>query len=304
MRRYLIVTFAFVLLGCQPETENAATHNVDDSTVAKTDVTARQESSLEAVLAAQPDEVKARYKYRHPKETIELFGIVPGMTVVEGLPGRGWYTKILLNYLGADGRLIGADYSMDMWPLFPFGTEAFVAEKATWIDRFKSDAASWSGDDAAAVDAFVFGSMPDALAASADIVFFPRVLHNLANFQNAGKGDFLDIALADAYAVLKPGGVFGVVQHEAHDDMSDEFADGTHGYLKKAWVIEQVENAGFEFVADSDINKNPKDLPSEDDVVWRLPPSYSGAEEDMEKRAVLDTIGESNRMTLKFRKPE
>ena len=304
MLRYLIATFAFVLLGCQPATENAGTPSVDDPTMANTDVSAGPQNSLEAFLEAQPDEVKARYKDRHPKETIEFFGIAPGMTVVEGLPGRGWYTKILLNYLGDDGRLIGADYSMDMWPLFFFGTEAFLAEKATWIDKFKDDAASWSGDDAAAVDAFVFGSMPDSLAGSADVVFFPRVLHNLANFQNAGKGDFLDIALADVYAVLKPGGVFGVVQHEARDDMSDAFADGTRGYLKKGWVIAQVEKAGFEFVAESDINQNPKDLPSEEDIVWRLPPSYTGVDEDMEKRAALDTIGESNRMTLKFRKPE
>ena len=63
---------------------------------------------LAAVLAAQPDEAKARYEYRHPQETIEFFGIEPGMTVVEGLPGGGWYSKILLPYLGSDGHLVGA----------------------------------------------------------------------------------------------------------------------------------------------------------------------------------------------------
>ena len=259
--------------------------------------------TLEAVLAAQPEEARERYAHRHPQETIEFIGIEPGMTVVEGLPGGGWYTKILVNYLGSDGRLIGANYAMDMWPLFPFGTEEFVAEMETWIDRFKTDATGWGGGDGAEVDAFYFGSMPESLHGTADVVFFPRVLHNLANFQNAGEGPYLDTALADAFNALKPGGVFGVVQHEARDSMSDEFADGSHGYLKKSFVIEQAEKAGFEFVAESAVNENPRDLPGEEDIVWRLPPSYAVAGDDAEKRAAASAIGESNRMTLKFRKP-
>ena len=68
---------------------------------------------LDAILAAQPDEVQARYKYRHPKETLEFFGIEPGMTVVEALPGGGWYTKILLPYVGSDGKVIGAEEDID-----------------------------------------------------------------------------------------------------------------------------------------------------------------------------------------------
>src|SRR5512134_710260 len=75
---------------------------------------------LAAVLAAQPPEVQARYQWRHPRETLEFFGIAPGMTVVEALPGGGWYTKILLPYLGPQGSYIGADYAADMWPLFGF----------------------------------------------------------------------------------------------------------------------------------------------------------------------------------------
>src|SRR5688572_12416627 len=73
---------------------------------------------LEAVLAAQPDEVKARYPHRHPKETLEFFGVVPGMTVVDTLPGDVWYTGLLLDYLGADGKVIAADYSPEMWTKF------------------------------------------------------------------------------------------------------------------------------------------------------------------------------------------
>ena len=86
--------------------------------------------------------------------------------------------------------------------------------------------------------------------------------------------------------------------------MSDEFADGSHGYLKKSFVIAAAEAAGFEFVAESDVNANPKDQPSEDDIVWRLPPSLRTSQDDPELRAELEAVGESNRMTLKFRKPD
>ncbi|MDH3275860.1 MAG: methyltransferase, partial [Gammaproteobacteria bacterium] len=82
-----------------------------------------------------------------------------------------------------------------------------------------------------------------------------------------------------------------------------EFADGNHGYLKKSFVIAVAEKAGFEFVAESNINENPKDQPSEEDIVWRLPPSFGTSRDNPELKAEMEAIGESNRMTLKFRKP-
>lgn len=300
MKRFIALLALVTLVGCQPA-EKAA-DPAPDTTAAP--VAVSSSDALDAALAAQPDEVRARYSQRHPKETIEFFGIKPGMTVVEGLPGGGWYSKVLLNYLGSEGCLIGANYAMDMWKLFFFASDEYMAKMAVWIDTFKADAKNWGGENGASVEAFYFGSMPESFTGTADVVFFPRVLHNLANFQNAGNGAYLDQALADMYAILKPGGVFGVVQHEARDSMSDEFANGTHGYLKKAWLIEQIEGAGFEFVAESAINENPLDQPTETDIVWRLPPSYNGIEENAEQRKVVDAIGESNRMTLKFRKPK
>ena len=258
---------------------------------------------LAAVLAAQPDDVRARYEYRHPQETIEFFGIEPGMTVVEGLPGRGWYTKILLPYLGADGHLVGANYPLDLWPNFPFANEAFMAEMSQWLETWPADAEEWRGEDGASISAFWFGSMPGDMAGAADVVFLVRALHNLARFQDEGVSDFLDAALADAYDVLKPGGVLGIVQHEARPDMPDTWANGANGYLKKQFVIDQAVAAGFEFVGESDINANPTDQPTTDDIVWRLPPSLATSREDPELKAKYEAVGESNRMTLKFRKP-
>ena len=77
-----------------------------------------------------------------------------------------------------------------------------------------------------------------------------------------------------------------------------------NGYLKKQFVIDRVTAAGFELVDEADFNANPKDQPTTDDFVWRLPPSLVTSGEDEDLRAQLTAVGESNRMTLKFRKPE
>jgi predicted methyltransferase len=257
---------------------------------------------LAAVLDSQPEEVRARYAWRHPQETLEFFGIAPGMTVVEVLPGGGWYSRLLLPYLGPQGWLIGADYAWSMFPLFGFFTEAQLEGKKTWIETWVADASSWRDEQSAAVSAFVLGSMPESIHGSADAMLFIRALHNLARFEE--QGGYLTQALADAYKVLKPGGILGVVQHQARDDMPDDWAGGQNGYLKKAFVIEKMQAAGFEFVAESGINQNPQDRPTDGDIVWRLPPSLVTSRENPELRAEMEAIGESNRMTLKFRKPE
>lgn len=257
---------------------------------------------LAEVLAAQPQEVRDRYEHRHPQETLEFFGVEPGMTVVEVLPGRGWYTKILLPYLGPDGHLIGADYAWDMLPLFGFYSEEQLEAKKTWVEDWPAEAETWGGEDSAAVSAFALGSMPESMKGTADAVLMIRALHNLARFED--EGGYLTTALQNVYDVLKPGCVVGVVQHWAPSDMPDEWAGGQNGYLKKDFVIERMEAAGFELVAESDVNVNPKDQPTTDDIVWRLPPALFTSREDPELRERMVAIGESNRMTLKFRKPE
>lgn len=256
---------------------------------------------LAKILAARSDDAKARYQHRHPQQTIEFFGIKPGMTVVEALPGGGWYSQLLLPYLGANGRLIGADYAVDMYPKFGFFSQERIDAKKTWVKDWTAEAEQWRDADSATVSAFQFGSMPETLNMSADAVVFVRALHNLARFEN--DGGYLTAALKDAYQVLKPGGILGVVQHQAPDASSDEWANGSKGYLKKAFLIERLQQAGFEFVAESDINQNPKDQPGEEDIVWRLAPSFATSRDNPELKAQIAEIGESNRMTLTFRKP-
>lgn len=301
MRKLFIVFAALAFAGCQSASDDAAQSAAD---------AASEESSghstadqLAAVLEAQPEDMQARYPYRNPQETLEFFGIEPGMVVVEGLPGGGWYSKLLVPYLGDEGSLIVIDYQMEMWPLFSFGTPEFIDGRSTWTTDWPAQAEEWRGGTGAEITAYVFGSVSDEHAGTVDVVFFPRVLHNLARFENADGAEFLTTALADVHTLLKPGGTFGVVQHEARADMSDEFANGSNGYLKKEWLIERIEAAGFEFVEETAINENPADQPTEEDIVWRLPPSLATSREDDELRAQYQAIGESNRMTLRFIKP-
>lgn len=258
-------------------------------------------AKLDLVLASQSEETQARYAWRHPKETLTFFGIEPGMTVVEALPGGGWYTKILLPYLGTDGTLIGDDYELDMWPKFGFFDAETLEKKKTWATDWIADANSWGIDKAAHVDATVFGSLPHAYEGRADAVLFIRALHNLARFEN--DGGYLTTAIADTYKVLKPGGIVGIVQHEARPNMPDDWSKGDKGYLKKSFVIEQFENAGFELVGETDINNNAMDKPTVDDIVWRLPPTMYTVQDKSELQKKMKAIGESNRMTLKFKKP-
>ena len=256
---------------------------------------------LQQVLDAQPEESQARYQWRRPAETLAFFGIKPGMTVVEVLPGGGWYSAILLPYLGAEGTLIGADYPLGLWPNFPFVTEEFMAKRRNWPQAWPATAEQWQGEDSARVAAVRIGGITDDLNGSADAVLFIRALHNLNAFE--GKGGFRSMALANAWSVLKPGGLVGVVQHQAPEGRSDDWADGSRGYLNRDALVANFQAVGFELAGESDINRNPKDMPAEDEVVWRLPPSLNGSEDDPELRAKYQAIGESNRMTLLFRKP-
>ncbi|AKS42995.1 class I SAM-dependent methyltransferase [Wenzhouxiangella marina] len=306
-----VMLAALMLAACQPAAEPesggavegeeaVAVESSSEAPVVEVETSSER---LAAVLADQVEAMRERYDQRHPQETLEFFGIEPGMTVMEALPGGGWYSRILRPYLGSEGRLIGANYPIRLFQQFDFATPEFLESIANWPETFPEQAAGWCEGDCAPVSAFWIGDMPTTMVETADAVLFIRALHNMARFQKAGIEDFLDQAMTNAFDVLKPGGVMGVVQHEADESMSDDWASGEAGYLKRSFVIAAAEAAGFELEAASDINANPADQPSESDVVWRLPPSLGTTEEGSEERAAMEAIGESNRMTLRFRKP-
>ena len=257
-----------------------------------------QADALTDALEAQTDEHKARHKYRNPKATLKFFGIEPGMTVVEAMPGGGWYTRVLVPYLGSEGHIIGTNYPMAVLRTFDDATEEQLEQAAGWAGRWPGNVSEW-GD--AKATAFRYGEVPDDAAGTADAVLFFRALHGMVPVND---GAVLRQTLSESFDLLKPGGTLGIVQHAAREDMPDDWANGENGYIKESFVISTMEDIGFEFVARSDINVNDKDRPGTEDFVWRLPPSLDTSEEDPELREKMLAIGESNRMTLKFRKPE
>ena len=306
------VALALLLAACQQSetpagdaAAGAADEAAGEAASAATDsapVINAADQSLAAILAAQPAEVQARYMYRHPAETLEFFGIEPGMTVMEVLPSGGWYTKILVPYLGEDGTLVGVDYDKALFPMFGFMSAEALEAKETWPEDWVAEAAGWFEGPTADIEAFQFGSLPERFEGEMDAVLMIRALHNMARFES--RGGFLTAAIADTVRALKPGGIVGVVQHMAPEDAPDAWANGDAGYLKKSAVIEKFAAAGLELVAESSINENPLDQPTTDDIVWRLPPTLMGSRDDPQAAEAVRAIGESNRMTLLFRKPE
>lgn len=250
--------------------------------------------SLEQVLAHPRREADSvRDQWRNPRLTLEFFGVEADDTVVEALPGGGWYGRILAPWLAAEGQYYGLNYPMSVFEqLFPNMNDEQRARLEGWEAGFPAAAAAWGGP---AQGGYTFGAIPESAAGTADVVLYIRALHNMARFGQ------LDVAVNDAWTLLKSGGVVGVVQHRAPADETDERADGSRGYLREADVIAAFEARGFVLEAASSINANPNDPADHEIGVWALPPSLR-VDTD-EQRAANTAIGETDRMTLRFRKP-
>jgi predicted methyltransferase len=254
---------------------------------------------LDQVIASRSAEDRARDDARHPAQTLTFFQVEPGSTVAEALPGRGWYTRILANYLGGNGTLYGINYNDNMWSMFSFSTDKMVAERVAATGNFPALVAGFT-DNGITAKGFTFNTVPPASAGSVDRVLLIRALHNLNRFESTA--GTRSQALSAVHSMLKNDGLVGVVQHRAPETASDEWADGSKGYLKQSAVIAMFEAAGFQLVSKSEINANPKDKPGAEDMVWRLPPSLRTSKENPALRETMLAIGESDRMTLLFRK--
>ena len=255
--------------------------------------------ALARVIDSRSEEDRARDGARHPAQTLEFFQVEPGMIVAEGLPGKGWYTNILANYLGGDASLYGVNYADKMWPMFSFATPEMVTKRIAATAGFPTTVEGFTDNGITALG-FTFNTVPAAVEGSVDRVLLIRALHNLNRFES--QAGTRSQALSAVLGMLTSDGLVGVVQHRAPESATDQWADGSKGYLKQSAVIAMFEDAGFELVAESEINANPKDQPGADDIVWRLPPSLRTGSEDPKVRDAMLAIGESDRMTLLFRK--
>jgi predicted methyltransferase len=296
------LVLAFSTLGCTDASEQTKSE-ANVKTEVKTEVNTKVEdnSSAEASQAKETKSLwhsvlnsdlrseknKQRDQYRHPKETLSFFGIEPGMTVVEIAPGGGWYTEILSPLLGKDGKLYAAHYD-------PNSTiEYYRNSREKFSNKIASDAEQYSNVE---ITVFqppeLFDIAPEN---SADAVVTFRNVHN---WLRGGREATVD-SFKEMYEVLKPGGVLGVVEHRLSKDMKQD-EKASSGYMHQDFVISVAQEAGFKLVATSEINANPNDTADHPKGVWTLPPGLRLGDEDKEKYL---SIGESDRMTLKFVKP-
>lgn len=259
----------------------------------------KHDDALTEVVSQRSEADQQRDTYRNPIQTLTFFQVTPGMTLAEVLPGGGWYTRVLAPYLGSDGTLYGVNYTDDTWPLFGFMDENAIARRIASTKAYPELVASVT-DSGISSKGFTFSTVPSTAEGTVDRVLFIRALHNLSRFED--QAGLLDEALQATHKLLKKDGLVGVVQHRAPASASSEWAAGNRGYMKQDEVIATFARAGFDLVASSEINANPKDQPGKEDRVWRLPPTLAGSADNPKQKAAMETIGESDRMTLLFKK--
>lgn len=283
MKNALMIGIAsFALVACAGETANQTA--APDETVATEVEAAPVASPMETVLAGawRSDANRARDEFRHPAETLAFLDVAADETVVEISPGGGWYTEVIAPYLATGGGTYIA------------ATRGDAERDAAFTEKF-SDEATFGQ-----VNIGVLGA--DSIAAgTADTVLTFRNIHNWM-----GNGSEAEV-FANAFAALKPGGVFGVIEHRLPSS-AEQHPQGATGYVHEDYAISLAKAAGFELAGSSEINANPKDTADHPFGVWTLPPrSFAGNDnnpvpEDFDAAKYLE-IGESDRFTLKFVKP-
>lgn len=257
------------------------------ATVAAAKLTTAQRSALALAISAPtraPANV-ARDRYRHPAQTLAFFGVRPTDTVVEIWPSGGWYSEILAPYVARGG---GAYIAA--------APDRSLAGVRRLID---SNPAAYGSIRTANFPILASSTPPNAgtpvATGSADVVLTFRNVHNWMMSEQPFDAE----AFKQIYAMLRPGGTLGVVEHRL-DEKADSVRQRDSGYVKTSTVRRLAETAGFRFVAATEINANAKDSRDYPEGVWTLPPTFALKDKD---RAKYAAIGESDRMTLKFVKP-
>lgn len=248
-------------------------------------------TAIDAALAGSHRSAQDRLRdqYRHPKQTLAFFGLRSDMTVVEIWPGPGWYTEVLAPVLKDRGKLYVAQYGPHAIADYQHKEDAGLLEKAKQYPQVfgaMQFTTLWTPDD-----------LTIAPPGTVDLVVTFRNVHNWVNAQYKLDASQMFGAF---YTALKPGGILGVVDHRWPDAKTED-PNARNGYVSEQRVIALARAAGFEFVGRSSVNRNPKDDHNHPNGVWNLPP---GAEvKPGDDKHKYEAIGESDRMTLKFRKP-
>ena len=251
-------------------------------------------AAIDAALAGahRSDANKARDRYRHPKETLAFFGLRPEMTVVEIWPGGGWYTEVLAPVLRERGKLYVAQYGSK--PPFPYQQR----EMDTLAAKIRANPDLYRAVTPTALN-LLTNELTIAPPGSVDLVLTFRNVHNWFE-EGYGPPNAAELAFKAMFTALKPGGMLGVVDHR-WPDAATEDPRAKSGYISEQRVIALAEAAGFELAGRSDVNRNPLDTHDYPEGVWTLPPDLALGERDRDKYLA---IGESDRSTLKFVKPD
>lgn len=249
--------------------------------------------SLRAALAAamasphRKPSSKERDADRHPQAMLEMFGLKTNQTVLEFAPGEGWYTELLAPVLAKSGKL----YLTQADPngpkenrptLYGLRTKYFLEKLPEVYGKVEPVVIDPKAPKLTLAD----GTL--------DVVLVFRGAHGAYNNKQLG------LWLSEFHRTLKAKGTLGVEQHRAAVGKNPD-ETSKQGYLPEAFLIEQIEAAGFKLKEKSEMNANPKDTKDHPEGVWSLPPTLREGEKNRDKYLA---IGESDRMTLKFVKVE
>ncbi|PHS23431.1 MAG: methyltransferase [Methylophaga sp.] len=229
---------------------------------------------------------KARDVYRNPGKTLAFFGIKSDMTVIEIWPGKGWYTEIIAPFIkSGNGQFIAAGFPQNTGPEW---RKNMAKNYQHWLEQ-----SPVQYDQVSLVELGPPSHWNIAPNNSVDVILTFRNVHNWL------KGGYETEMFTAFFAALKPGGVLGITEHRALPDTDLETMKSS-GYLTEQLVINLAEQAGFVLEEKSAINANPLDNTLHPKGVWTLPPTLRLGDEYRDKYLA---IGESDRMTLRFRKP-
>ncbi|HEY8519568.1 MAG TPA: methyltransferase [Gammaproteobacteria bacterium] len=195
-----------------------------------------QEARMRAALASpdRPAENKARDAARKPIEVIQFLGVEDGMTALDVIAAGGWFTEVLSAAVGPNGKV----YSQN--PPFFTQREGFAEAEQRLVQRLGN------------VEP-LHGDLPqESIAGRIDVAVSALNLHDLYNM---GGEDAALPLLQGVYAALKPGGVFGLIDHVGVEGQDNR----TMHRIPTQTARDLLQKAGFTIEAESDLLANPAD---------------------------------------------
>jgi predicted methyltransferase len=178
---------------------------------------------------------------RHPLELVALAEIRPGQKVLDLIPGDGYWTRIFSKMVGPRGRVYA------VWP------EAYGKLAMGNVAQLRAMSAS---RDYANVVTQIQPSVALTAPEPLDVVWTSQNYHDY-NDPFMGSPGSASLARA-AWRMLKPGGLFIVIDHAAAPGRGVRDTDSLHR-IERATVVRQAIEAGFRLAGESNVLRNPAD---------------------------------------------